>query len=940
MLFLACACLASQVGCVYRVTGPPLFGGRIVSHYVSNRLDRIIGFAGGRSRFLVIQMREPEVRVLDVRTGAVMFSMRGTGRIVDGQRKLLVAGGGSGVCVLDLSEDRPVERFRLKGGRGIAVISPDGTHLAAADAIWDLRAGAVVARLPSRSFMLREQSFSADGNLFVAVDQDCALHAWDASAGRLAWSRPFEMRRGKSPSVNVIGFSADNRKLVALVSWFVRTHQAMVEGRPMGDPWVETESELHVLDAGDGSTLHALKGPTIRAAVLTGDRRMLALAGGKGTRLFDLEKLAEAGEVPGSLVWTPALSGEPPDHWWWRQVLTIEQTSGGKPPTRIWLWDRQSLAKVSEMALPAGWRLNQVHFRGRLALLRKDRRVRVVDLERKGAPTLIELEVARGYPGPRRFAGHAAFDYSGRTLALEVDREVLIITLPAFEGGSQRDWSLMQRASAAGAEQEPKEIVLADAGHLLRPEFPKYEELGLRTGVIRSEADLEAHGIEAIDGIDWMKHNVLFMLSRHPSNMGIYKEFRISQVLRYSARIVVRTRIVPAEYTLPAGGPGSHTFHAVLIPKTDLPVAFEILGEVKAAPTPEQIADEIKQVAGRADWWEHRYEDLRLRPGLRPKVPLPNEKQLATDEAVKRIVTGVGLAGPKAMPGIQKLAQSKDANLRCWAIDVLGRSGSKASVELFKKCAKDEKWKIRAAGLLAIGRIAGVRPAADLLEVISDAMDDEERVVGGCFPVALASLQAACGLQGVQGLEIVLKGLKTYPFEWWEYDNSPEPMPLFRVAILPPWYIESASKLCLELGEKSIDALVKSLSRPEHQFFINAAIGTGGIAVPGEKRQAYESLHGFIGWHLERIVGAGKTMEMLAAILEKTPAYPEEALLGAIRTLGEIGEAEALKLLRNLNTVGGRDVDKNPAIKREVDQAVQKIEQRLRTADNTDKATR
>jgi len=98
-------------------------------------------------------------------------------------------------------------------------------------------------------------------------------------------------------------------------------------------------------------------------------------------------------------------------------------------------------------------------------------------------------------------------------------------------------------------------------------------------GVWRTAAQFRDRGIRLTDTLDWDKHDVVFISAFHPVHSGVFKEFRIFEVVSRSGQILVKARAVYNPNNA-KGGP-SLDFHAVLIPSTDLPVAFEVNGELE-----------------------------------------------------------------------------------------------------------------------------------------------------------------------------------------------------------------------------------------------------------------------------------------------------------------------------------------------------------------------
>ena len=308
-----------------------------------------------------------------------------------------------------------------------------------------------------------------------------------------------------------------------------------------------------------------------------------------------------------------------------------------------------------------------------------------------------------------------------------------------------------------------------------------------------------------------------------------------------------------------------------------------------------KLAEEVKRLAAEADWWEHQYFDMQSLSGLQPASRPADDKRRTTEEGVTRIVAGVDGGGPRAVASLEALAASEDVNLRCWALEILGRCGNRSSLELLKKSAKDGNWRSRAAAILAIGRTAAVGHDIDLLRFISDGMDDSEPVYtrkdsrgefsttprpgGGedyYLPVVLSSLRAAVMLSDAAGIEVVLKGLHTRPFVSLQFDTTPEPFPDIVTAWLPSWYVIEASQICRALGPQAVQPLLDLAGQPEHEFCVS---GGGRHKVSGippivailNSMTQFNSTHHFAVGHLENLVGKGPATYLLVALRKSRP---------------------------------------------------------------------
>ena len=107
---------------------------------------------------------------------------------------------------------------------------------------------------------------------------------------------------------------------------------------------------------------------------------------------------------------------------------------------------------------------------------------------------------------------------------------------------------------------------------------------GVIFGVVRSEPDVAANSLTEKTPVDWSKYDAVFIYKFIPLHSGVYREFRITEVLKHDERVVVKTSILENQYMLEGGS--SLGFHCVLIPATDLPVEFEINVKKLSATSP------------------------------------------------------------------------------------------------------------------------------------------------------------------------------------------------------------------------------------------------------------------------------------------------------------------------------------------------------------------
>lgn len=227
-------------------------------------------------------------------------------------------------------------------------------------------------------------------------------------------------------------------------------------------------------------------------------------------------------------------------------------------------------------------------------------------------------------------------------------------------------------------------------------------------------------------------------------------------------------------------------------------------------------------------------------------------------------------------------ASKGDLEMRCWAIEILGRTRDPACLDTLRKAVASGEWRLRASAVLALGRIGSEHPSRDILDILSRSLHDEAKMDimrsprvpgqgGGAqetYPVVLASLKAIGMLSGPDVVPLVLQGLRTKPFVSTTYDSTPEPFPDTVTKGLPRWYAADASRIVLDAGEKAVPSLLDGMKQPDVTFsetsggkYAAAAKAPAFPKAPGQS--AATSYHAFIIAHIQKIAGKDKAAELL-----------------------------------------------------------------------------
>ncbi|MHC4982171.1 MAG: hypothetical protein ACYTF6_03255 [Planctomycetota bacterium] len=148
----------------------------------------------------------------------------------------------------------------------------------------------------------------------------------------------------------------------------------------------------------------------------------------------------------------------------------------------------------------------------------------------------------------------------------------------------------------SGTEESYSPVKFLDTEQLLQ--VWDIERCPRHPGVWRRDPGLAKLGIKQTGQIDWQKYDVVFIAAYQELWSGVFKEFRIAEVLRYPDHLLVKTKIVISENNA-KGGPRLD-FHAVLIPATDLPVRFEIGGRIGPGDAARPARPASKPAGGKA----------------------------------------------------------------------------------------------------------------------------------------------------------------------------------------------------------------------------------------------------------------------------------------------------------------------------------------------------
>jgi len=236
---------------------------------------------------------ETKVKVWDVRTGKLVFDLRGhkdfasslafsgDGKILasasrDGTTRIWDMNDGTNRATLEQSEVAPRES-------GEVAISPDGNFLAASDSdetvrIWNLRSQEAVCSLPAATGgMVMSLAFSPDSKQLASGSWGAEqLILWDVQSGRKIAHFP-----GHSGGVTAIAFDTDGQRLAS----------------------GSVDSSIKIWDLKTGRELGTLLGHTqgVSGVTFSSDGKRIASAGGDGTiRLWETKNYFEVANLTGS----------------------------------------------------------------------------------------------------------------------------------------------------------------------------------------------------------------------------------------------------------------------------------------------------------------------------------------------------------------------------------------------------------------------------------------------------------------------------------------------------------------------------------------------------------------------------------------------------------------------------------------------------------------
>ncbi|HUM31081.1 MAG TPA: HEAT repeat domain-containing protein [Thermoanaerobaculia bacterium] len=307
------------------------------------------------------------------------------------------------------------------------------------------------------------------------------------------------------------------------------------------------------------------------------------------------------------------------------------------------------------------------------------------------------------------------------------------------------------------------------------------------------------------------------------------------------------------------------------------------------------------------DWWSDQALDCGF--GLQDPGNLKKEKDL--EEAIRRIRN----LGPGADKDLVMLTDRGTTDVRCWAIELMGRMNNPALD--VKRLSEDSDWKVRAAVMIAVGRFESQSHNSLFVELLSQGLSDTEVVYlrqdprrigeGGSAqsyqPVILAALKGLILAGKTEVLPAALSGLRLKPCISRSYDSTPDPFPDIVTEVLPPWVPDGIDPIIVKAGLDAVTPLLDALMYPDTPFHLTHG-GRHNInrEEPGlisrTFRQTPPTPTGYLSYllyHLEMIEGREG---VITAILdaEKSGKYPKGAFLPALGLRAENPKALAVLL--------------------------------------------